>query len=77
MQSTIKPCPNPEETFQEFKFYVGQKVWLTVDGYNSLRGPYLIETAISGGKYTLCHRNGDKVDEYGEVSEDDLVASEG
>ena len=59
---------------QESKFYVGQKVWLTVPGYNSLRGPYWVEDVVGGGKYTLCHENGNTVDEHGEVIEENLTA---
>ena len=51
-------------------------MWLTVVGYNSQRGPYLIETVIGGGKYTLSYENSDPVEEHGEVTEDNLTEYE-
>jgi hypothetical protein len=40
------------------KFQVEDKVWLTEDGSNTLKGPYLIASMPSPGTYTLCHEDG-------------------
>lgn len=55
------------DKLQECTFYVGQKVWLTVPGYNSQKGPYWIESSLGQGVYTLCDKDGYPATEYGEV----------
>jgi len=51
-------------------------VWLSVAGYNSPRGPYLIETVVGGKIYTLSYEDGRAIEECGEVIEGNLTAYE-
>lgn len=63
--------PQTKSTTQESVFSVGDPVYMTTAN-GEQKGPFLIESVVGSGRYTLCNVDGTRYENGTEVTEDDL-----